>query len=61
MTKEQAQRDLSLVKNELARIKEFGRLAQNSMDANNLIWDIQDAYHISDEESEEGAFDYGAD
>ena len=31
------------------------------MDANNLIWDIQDAYHISDEESEEGAFDYGAD
>lgn len=61
LTKEQAQRDLSLVKNELARIKEFGRLAQNSMDANNLIWDIQDAYHISDEESEEGAFDYGAD
>lgn len=61
LTKEQAQRDLSLVKNELARIKEFGRLAQNSMDANNLIWDIQDAYHISEEESEEGAFDYGAD
>ena len=61
LTKEQAQRDLSLVKNELARIKEFGRLAQNSMDANNLIWDIQDAYHISDEESDEGAFDYGAD
>lgn len=61
LTKEQAQRDLSLVKNELVRIKEFGRLAQNSMDANNLIWDIQDAYHISEEESEEGAFDYGAD
>lgn len=61
LTKEQAQRDLSLVRNELARVKEFGRLAQNSMDANNLIWDIQDAYHISDEESEEGAFDYGAD
>lgn len=61
LTKEQAQRDLFLVKNELARIKEFGRLAQNSMDANNLIWDIQDAYHISDEESGEGAFDYGAD
>jgi len=61
LTKEQAQRDLSLVRNELARIKEFGRLALNSMDANNLIWDIQDAYHITDEKSEEVEFDYGAD
>ena len=61
LTKEQAQRDLSLVKNELARIKEFGRLAQNSMEANNLIWDIQDVYHITDEELEEGAVDYGSD
>lgn len=59
LTKEQAQRDLSLVRNELARIKEFGRLAQNSMDANTLIWDIQDAYHMSEEETEEGEFDYG--
>ena len=61
LTTEQAQRDLALVRNELARIKEFGRLSQNSMEANNLIWDIQDAYHITDEESEEGVFDYGAD
>ena len=61
LTTEQAQRDLSLVKNELARIKEFGRLSQNSMDANNLIWDIQEAYHIIDEESEEGGFEYGTD
>lgn len=54
LTTEQAQRDLSLVKNELARIKEFGRLSMNSMQANNLIWDIQEAYHITeyDEESE---------
>lgn len=50
LTKEQAQRDLSLVKNELARIKEFGRLAMNSMEANNMIWNIQEAYHITDEE-----------
>lgn len=50
LTIEQAQRDLSLVKNELARIKEFGRLAMNSMVANELIWDIQDAYHIIDDE-----------
>lgn len=50
LTTEQAQRDLPLVKNELARIKEFGRLAMNSMVANELIWDIQDTYHIIDDE-----------
>lgn len=61
LTTEQAQRDLALVRNELARIKEFGRLAQNSMDAHNLIWDIQEAYHITDEDSEEGGFEYGTD
>ena len=49
LTAEQAQRDLSLVKNELARIKEFGRLAMNSMEANDLIWNIQEAYHITEE------------
>ena len=58
LTTEQAQRDLALVKNELARLKEFGRLSQNSMDANNLIWDIQEAYHIT-VESEEGESEYG--
>lgn len=58
LTTEQAQRDLALVKNELARLKEFGRLSQNSMDANNLIWDIQEAYHITDQ-SEEGESEYG--
>lgn len=57
LTIEQAQRDLTLVKNELERLKEFGRLSQNSMDANNLIWDIQEAYHISDESEEE--YEYG--
>lgn len=49
LTREQAQRDLSLVKNELARIEEFGRLSMNSMRANDLIWDIKEAYHIVDE------------
>ena len=53
LTEEQARRDLSLVKRELARIKEFGRLAMNSMDANSLIWDIQEAYHISDDTPDE--------
>ena len=61
LTSEQTQRDLALVRNELIRIKEFGRLSQNSMEANSLIWDIQDTYHITDDESEEGGFDYGAD
>lgn len=55
LTTEQAQRDLSLVKNELARIKEFGRLSMNSMEANDLIWDIQEVYHIIDDESVEKA------
>lgn len=55
LTTEQAQRDLSLVKNELARIKEFGRLSMNSMEANDLIWDIQEAYHIIDDETVERA------
>ena len=49
LTAEQAQRDLSLVRNELARIREFGRLSMNSMEANSLIWDIKEAYHIDEE------------
>ncbi len=53
LTSEQAQRDLSLVKNELARLKEFGRLAMNSMEANDWIWNIQDAYHILEDDIEE--------
>lgn len=58
LTTNQAQRDLSLVQNELARIKEFGRLAQNSMKANQLIWDIQDTYNILDDEHGEESWDY---
>ena len=48
LTVEQANRDKTLVKNELARIKECGRLALNSMVANNLIWEIEEAYHLND-------------
>ncbi len=58
LTIEQANRDKTLVKNELARIKEFGRLAMNSMVANNLIWEIQEAYHLNDTETEQGGSDY---
>ena len=53
LTEEQAKRDLSLVRNELARIKEFGRLSMNPMDAETLIWDIQDAYNITGDEPDE--------
>lgn len=54
LTIEQANRDKTLVRNELARIKEFGRLALNSMVANNLIWAIEEAYHLNDLTFEEG-------
>lgn len=57
LTAEQAQRDKALVKNELARIKEFGRLAENSMVSNELIWDIEEAYHLTDD-TVEGGFIY---
>ena len=58
LTIEQANRDKTLVKNELARIKEFGRLAMNSMVANNLIWEIEQAYHLDDTETEQEVSDY---
>lgn len=58
LTIEQANRDKTLVKNELARIKEFGRLALNSMVANNLIWEIEEAYHLTDLDFEKEGENY---
>lgn len=52
-TEEQANRERSLVKNELARVQEFGRLALNPMDANSLIWKLRDAYGIRDDLNDE--------
>ena len=46
LTEDQMKRDLSLVKNELARVMEFGRLAMNSMEATQLIWNICDCYNL---------------
>ena len=46
LTTDQMKRDISLVKNELTRVLEFGRLAMNSMEASQLIWDICDCYHL---------------
>lgn len=55
LTEEQAQRDLSLIKNELRRVQEFGRagVALNPMEAYKLIWEIKDVYKIDsiDEEN----------
>lgn len=46
LTLDQAKRDHTLVKNELARVYEFGRMSMNSMVANELIWAIEEAYHL---------------
>ena len=46
LTHEQMRRDLSLVKNELTRVLEFGRLSMNSMEASQLIWKVCDCYGL---------------
>lgn len=46
LTEDQMKRDLTLVKNELARVLEFGRLAMNSMEATKIIWEICDTYKL---------------
>ncbi len=46
LTEDQVKRDLSLVKNELIRVQEFGQTSMNSMEANKLIWEICDTYNL---------------
>lgn len=46
LTEDQMKRDLSLVKNEISRVLEFGRLSMNSMEATQIIWEICDCYHL---------------
>ena len=46
LTKEQVKRDISLVKNELTRVMEFGQLSMNSIEAQKLIWEICDCYEL---------------
>jgi len=48
LTLEQMKRDYSLVKNELSRIEEFGRLAMNAMVASEIVWKIREAYHLEE-------------
>lgn len=52
MTEEEVSGDRSLVINEIRRMLEFSSAAQNSMDANSLIWDLQEAYNITEDEIE---------
>lgn len=54
LTEEQAQRDLSLIRNELRRVQEFGRagVALNPMEAYKLIWEVKDVYKIDDIDEE---------
>lgn len=58
LTVEQAQRDKSLIKNELARLYEFCRLAMNPMDGQSLIWNMMDAYQIKEENLTEREHNY---
>ena len=48
LTDEQVRRELTLVKNELARAEEFARLAMNMAEAEQLIMSIKSAYSIDD-------------
>lgn len=48
LTKEQLKRELSLVKNELARAEEFSRIAMNMVESDSIIDEIKEAYDIND-------------
>ena len=47
-TNDQLKKDISLVRNELFRLKEFGKSAMNPSVANDLIWKLEDAYCIDE-------------
>ena len=50
MTMEEQTGERTLAINEVRRIKEFSSAALNSMDANSLMWRIQDAYHLTEKD-----------
>ena len=53
LTEEQVARERSLVRNEVKRIKEFGRLSDNPLDAQQLIYNIENVFGIITDEQEE--------
>ena len=46
LTELQMKRDITLVRNELTRVYEFGRLAMNCGEAQDLLWEICDCYNL---------------
>ena len=48
LTQEQLNRELTLVKNELARAEEFSRVAMNMVEAESILQEIRDAYVINE-------------
>lgn len=48
LTVEEMKKDLSLIKNELNRADEFARIAMNAMEADKVIQEIKDTYHLND-------------
>ena len=60
LTVEQMKKELSLVKNELCRAKEFARIAMNMVEAESLLDEIKEAYSINNNLiTFEEDFDYG--
>jgi len=60
LTVEQMKKELSLVKNELCRAKEFARIAMNMVEAESVLDEIKEAYSINDNLiTFEEDFDYG--
>ena len=60
LTEDEMRRDLSLIKKEVIRVKEFSRLCMNPVNANKILWEIYDCYGLTDEliEEEEGSYEY---
>lgn len=52
LTVDQMKRDLPLVKRELNRVKEFSSIAMNTMESDEVICKIKDAYGLNDEDIE---------
>lgn len=54
---ELARMELSLIKNEIRRMKEFGEIAKNPADADRLINELVEAYSLDSLDCEEGIID----
>lgn len=48
LTEDQRKRDETLVKNEIARMKEFGDLSMNSLETSKKLWNIAETYSLDE-------------